>query len=78
MRGKINGARRHLLLVMIIVLTLGQLNLASFRVFAEETGNEELSYEVETDLSTDKKKANVKIKVTPKQEQVKILSIETP
>ncbi|WP_239257411.1 hypothetical protein, partial [Listeria ilorinensis] len=26
----------------------------------------------------DKKKANVKIKVTPKQEQVKILSIETP
>ncbi|WP_239256918.1 bacterial Ig-like domain-containing protein [Listeria ilorinensis] len=63
---------------MVAFLLLGQLNLTSFRAFAEETGNEELSYAVQTDLSADKKKANVKIKVTPKQEQVKILSIETP
>ncbi|WP_239256714.1 hypothetical protein, partial [Listeria ilorinensis] len=73
-----NGVRRCLLLAMVAFLLLGQLNLTSFRAFAEETGNEELSYAVQTDLSADKKKANVKIKVTPKQEQVKILSIETP
>ncbi|WP_338671838.1 bacterial Ig-like domain-containing protein [Listeria seeligeri] len=75
---KSSGVHRFLILILVLLLTTGQLNLASFNVFAEENGNDDLSYEVEKELTTDKTKANLKLKVTPKNEQLKILTIETP
>ncbi|EDN7386489.1 LPXTG cell wall anchor domain-containing protein, partial [Listeria monocytogenes] len=57
---------------------LSQLNLASFHALAAEKGNERLSYDVQQTLSADKKKANLTMKVTPKNDQVTILSVETP
>ncbi|EFR86207.1 peptidoglycan binding protein, partial [Listeria monocytogenes FSL F2-208] len=48
------------------------MNLSSFRVSAEEKGNESLSYEVQKELSSDNKKANLTIKTTPKSADVKI------
>ncbi|EBF5203443.1 DUF5011 domain-containing protein [Listeria monocytogenes] len=75
---KIKSLRRSLLLVMAALLILGQLNLSSFRVSAEEKGNESVSYEVQKELSSDSKKANLTIKTTPKSTDVKILTIETP
>lgn len=75
---KSSGVHRFLIFILVLLLTTGQLNLASFNVFAEENGNDDLSYEVEKELTTDKTKANLKLKVTPKNEQLKILTIETP
>ncbi|EFR92274.1 peptidoglycan binding protein, partial [Listeria innocua FSL S4-378] len=75
---KLKSLRRPLLLVMAALLIIGQLNLSSFRVFAEEKGNESVSYEIQNELSSDKKKAKLKIKTTPKNEEVKILTIQTP
>ncbi|MGC9339856.1 bacterial Ig-like domain-containing protein, partial [Listeria ivanovii] len=75
---KANPMRRYMLLTLAFFLLLGQLNLAPIRALAKENGNEDLSYEVQKELSNDKKKATLKIKVTPKNEQIKILAIETP
>ncbi|MBC2157150.1 bacterial Ig-like domain-containing protein [Listeria innocua] len=75
---KLKSLRRPLLFVMAALLIIGQLNLSSFRVFAEEKGNESVSYEIQNELSSDKKKAKLKIKTTPKNEEVKILTIQTP
>ncbi len=75
---KIKSLRRSLLLVMAALLILGQLNLSSFRVSAEEKGNESVSYDVQKELSSDNKKANLTLKTTPKSTDVKILTIETP
>lgn len=75
---KSKGLQRSLILLLVLLLTTGQLNLASFNVFAEENDNDALSYEVEKELTTDKTKANLKLKVTPKNEQIKVLTIETP
>lgn len=75
---KSSGVHRFLILILVLLLTTGQLNLASFNVFAEENGNDDLSYEVGKELTTDKTKANLKLKVTPKNEHLKILTIETP
>ncbi len=70
--------RRYMLLTVAFFLLLGQLNLAPFRALAEENGNEDLSYEVQKELSNDKKKATLKIKVTPKDEKVTILAVKSP
>ncbi|MBC2186162.1 DUF5011 domain-containing protein [Listeria sp. FSL L7-0253] len=75
---KTTSLRRPLLLVMAILLILGQLNFSSFRVFAEENDNDSVSYTVQNELSSDKKKATLTLKATPKNTQVKILAIETP
>ncbi|EFR89152.1 peptidoglycan binding protein, partial [Listeria marthii FSL S4-120] len=66
------------MLVMAVLLILGQLNLSAFRVFAEENGNDAVSYTVQKELSSDKKKATLTFKATPKNTQVKISTIETP
>ncbi|MBC1498950.1 hypothetical protein HB880_13905, partial [Listeria welshimeri] len=70
--------KRSLLLFLTTIIVLSQLNLASFTALAAETDNEMISYEVQKDLSSDKKKANLKIKTEPKDDQIEILTIETP
>ncbi|MBC2262681.1 LPXTG cell wall anchor domain-containing protein [Listeria sp. FSL L7-0091] len=75
---KTTGIKRSLLLFLTTILVLSQLNLASFTVFAAETDNEVISYEVQKDISSDKKKANLKIKTAPKDNKIEILTIETP
>lgn len=75
---KATRARHYLVLLMAFFLVLGQLNLTALNVFAKENGNDELTYEVQSKLAEDKKSADLTIKVTPKSDQVKILTIETP
>ncbi|HHP9139119.1 TPA: bacterial Ig-like domain-containing protein [Listeria monocytogenes] len=75
---KVTKARHYLVLLMAFFLVLGQLNLTALNVFAKENGNDELTYEVQSKLAEDKKSADLTIKVTPKSDQVKILTIETP
>ncbi|MBC2307009.1 LPXTG cell wall anchor domain-containing protein [Listeria welshimeri] len=75
---KTNIVKRFILVLLAIFLIIGQLNLEPFKTLAAENGNEEISYEVEKDLTPDKKKANLKMKVISKNEQVKILSVEAP
>lgn len=75
---KATRARHYLVLLMAFFLVLGQLNLTALKVFAKENGNDELTYEVQSKLAEDKKSADLTIKVTPKNDQVKILTIETP
>ncbi|EAG9284152.1 LPXTG cell wall anchor domain-containing protein [Listeria monocytogenes] len=75
---KATRARHYLMLLMAFFLVLGQLNLTALNVFAKENGNDELTYEVQSKLTEDKKSADLTIKVTPKSDQVKILTIETP
>ncbi|MBC1460860.1 cell surface protein, partial [Listeria welshimeri] len=75
---KATSIKRSLLLFLTTILVLSQLNLASFTALAAETDNEMISYEVQKDLSSDKKKANLKIKAEPKDDQIEILTIETP
>ncbi|MCU85214.1 cell surface protein, partial [Listeria monocytogenes] len=75
---KARGIQRYFILLLTICVVLSQLNLASFHALAAEKGNESLSYDVQQTLSADKKKANLTMKVTPKNEQVTILSVETP
>ncbi|EHC2217200.1 LPXTG cell wall anchor domain-containing protein [Listeria monocytogenes] len=75
---KATRARHYLVLLMAFFLVLGQLNLTALNVFAKENGNDELTYEVQSKLTEDKKSADLTIKVTPKSDQVKILTIETP
>lgn len=75
---KATSIKRSLLLFLTTILVLSQLNLASFTAFAAETDNEMISYEVQKDISSDKKKANLKIKTEPKDDQIEILTIETP
>ncbi|MBC2274537.1 cell surface protein, partial [Listeria welshimeri] len=75
---KATSIKRSLLLFLTTILVLSQLNLASFTALAAETDNEMISYEVQKDLSSDKKKANLKIKTEPKDDQIEILTIETP
>ncbi|MBC6296735.1 DUF5011 domain-containing protein [Listeria sp. FSL L7-1517] len=75
---KATALRSYILLTLSIFLILSQLNLAPLLALAEENGNEFLSYEVQEELSNDKKKATLKIKVTPKNEQVKILTVKSP
>ncbi|MBC1488979.1 DUF5011 domain-containing protein [Listeria sp. FSL L7-1485] len=70
--------KRSLLVVMTLLLILTQMNLGAFHAFAEEKDNDSVSYEVQSELSSDKKKAKLQLKATSKQEQVKILSVETP
>lgn len=70
--------RRLFLLLITSLLIISQLNLTSFQAFAEERNEEPLSYEVQKELSADKKSAKLKIKATPSNEEVKIVSIETP
>lgn len=69
---------RYLVSLMAIFLVLGQFNLATINAFAKENSNEELSYDVKSELSSDKKSADLSLKVTPANEQVEILTIETP
>ncbi|EAE8346657.1 LPXTG cell wall anchor domain-containing protein [Listeria monocytogenes] len=75
---KVTKARHYLVLLMAFFLVLGQLNLTALNVFAKENGNDELTYEVQSKLAEDKKSADLTIKVTPTNDQVKILTIETP
>lgn len=75
---KTNRARRYLLSLMTVFLILGQLNLVALNVFAEDVSGDELTYDVQSTLAEDKKSAELSIKVTPTNEQVKILSIKTP
>ncbi|MBC1374833.1 LPXTG cell wall anchor domain-containing protein [Listeria sp. FSL L7-1699] len=75
---KLSKARHYLVLLMAFFLVLGQLNLTALNVFAKENGNDELTYEVQSKLAEDKKTADLTIKVTPTNDQVKILTIETP
>ncbi|EAF7125111.1 bacterial Ig-like domain-containing protein [Listeria monocytogenes] len=75
---KARGIQRYFILLLTICVVLSQLNLASFHALAAEKGNESLSYDVQQTLSADKKKATLTMKVTPKNEQVTILSVETP
>ncbi|EAC8563504.1 LPXTG cell wall anchor domain-containing protein [Listeria monocytogenes] len=75
---KATRVRHYLVLLMAFFLVLGQLNLTALKVFAKENGNDELTYEVQSKLAEDKKSADLTIKVTPKNDQVKILTIETP
>ncbi|MGJ6230273.1 bacterial Ig-like domain-containing protein [Listeria monocytogenes] len=75
---KATRARHYLMLLLAFFLVLGQLNLTALNVFAKENGNDELTYEVQSKLTEDKKSADLTIKVTPKSDQVKILTIETP
>lgn len=75
---KVTRARHYLLLLMTFFLVLGQLNLTTFKVLAKENGNGELTYEVQSELTGDKKSADLTIKVTPTKYQIKILTIETP
>ncbi|MEB2464577.1 adhesive domain-containing protein, partial [Listeria monocytogenes] len=75
---KARGIQRYFILLLTICVVLSQLNLASFHALAAEKGNESLSYDVQQTLSADKKEANLTMKVTPKNEQVTILSVETP
>ncbi|HBJ8690077.1 TPA: cell surface protein, partial [Listeria monocytogenes] len=70
--------QRYLVSLMAIFLVLGQLNLATINAFAKENGNEELSYDVKSKLADDKKSSDLSLKVTPVNEQVKVLTIETP
>lgn len=70
--------RRSLMMLITSLLVVSQLNLTVFQAFAEEKGEEPLSYEVQEELSKDKKKAKLKIKATSNNNQVEILSIETP
>ncbi|MBC1611667.1 cell surface protein, partial [Listeria welshimeri] len=53
-------------------------NLSALKVFAKESGNDELTYDVQAELAVDKKASDLTIKVIPTSEQVKILAIETP
>ncbi|HAC1421644.1 TPA: hypothetical protein H1622_000304, partial [Listeria monocytogenes] len=48
--------RRSLMMLITSLLVVSQLNLTVFQVFAEEKGEEPLSYEVQEELSKDKKK----------------------
>ncbi|MBC2118789.1 bacterial Ig-like domain-containing protein [Listeria marthii] len=75
---KVTRARHYLLLLMTFFLVLGQLNLTTLKVLAKENGNDELTYEVQSELTGDKKSADLTIKVTPTKYQIKILTIETP
>ncbi|MBC1497836.1 cell surface protein, partial [Listeria welshimeri] len=75
---KATSIKRSLLLFLTTILVLSQLNLASFTALAAETDNEMISYEIQKDISSDKKKANLKIKAEPKDDQIEILTIETP
>lgn len=75
---KTKPIHRYLVSLMAIFLVLGQFNLATINAFAKENGNEELSYEVKSELAADKKSADLSLKVTPTNEQIKILTIETP
>ncbi|EMU4532036.1 hypothetical protein WNE05_003064, partial [Listeria monocytogenes] len=75
---KARRIQRYFILLLTICVVLSQLNLASFHALAAEKGNESLSYDVQQTLSADKKKATLTMKVTPKNEQVTILSVETP
>ncbi|EDO0910152.1 cell surface protein, partial [Listeria monocytogenes] len=75
---KPNKARHFFVLLMAFFLVLGQLNLTALNVFAKENGNDDLTYEVQSALAADKKTADLTIKITPTNEQVKILNIETP
>ncbi|PZG48520.1 cell surface protein [Listeria ivanovii] len=75
---KTNKARSYLLLLMTVFLIFGQLNLAALNTLANVNGNDELTYEVQSELAGDKKATDLTIKVTPADEQVKILTIETP
>nr|EAH0343684.1 hypothetical protein [Listeria monocytogenes] len=56
--------RRSLMMLITSLLVVSQLNLTVFQAFAEEKGEEPLSYEVQEELSKDKKKAKLKIKAT--------------
>ncbi|EGP9696691.1 cell surface protein, partial [Listeria monocytogenes] len=75
---KTNRARSYLLLLITVILIFGQLNLSALKVFAKESGNDELTYDVQAELAVDKKASDLTIKVIPTSEQVKILAIETP
>lgn len=75
---KTNRARSYLLLLITVILIFGQLNLPALKVFAKESGNDELTYDVQAELAVDKKASDLTIKVIPTSEQVKILAIETP
>ncbi|HEM1176839.1 TPA: hypothetical protein U0V90_002947, partial [Listeria monocytogenes] len=66
--------RRSLMMLITSLLVVSQLNLTVFQAFAEEKGEEPLSYEVQEELSKDKKKAKLKIKATSNNNQVEILS----
>lgn len=75
---KTNRTRSYLIFLVSIFLIFGQLNLTALNVFAKESGNEELSFEVQSKLAGDKKSVDLAIKVTPTNDQIKILTIETP
>ncbi|MBF2664589.1 bacterial Ig-like domain-containing protein [Listeria seeligeri] len=75
---KSHHVRRYLLFLMTAFLIFGQLNFTALNVFAQENGNDDLSYEVQSELAGDKKTAALTIQVMPTTDQVKILTIETP
>ncbi|MBC2262556.1 LPXTG cell wall anchor domain-containing protein [Listeria sp. FSL L7-0091] len=75
---KPNKLKQWLVLLMAFFLVLGQLNLTALHVFAKENGNDDLTYEVQSDIATDKKSADLTIKVTPAKEEVEIVTIKTP
>lgn len=54
--------RRSLMMLITSLLVVSQLNLTVFQVFAEEKGEEPLSYEVQEELSKDKRKQSLKLK----------------
>lgn len=75
---KAKRVRSYFLLTLALFLLFGQFNLVPFHALAEGNSNKDISYEVQKELSRDKKKATIKIKAIPQNEQVTMLTVETP